>query len=575
MERLREGLDQFVFQAFAQVFAHHQFHHEHSDEEESISDDDDDESEQSDESIDESSDDEDSNEQELDKEKCEEKFNERQRTRLFFAIAKGNLEQVTKLIDDGADVDAIQDGIPLLHWAVMNNRLPILSALLKAGASPNTLDKNSQSALQRAVIRKNVAIFKALLDAKADIHYKGGEYNDKKESILHKAVNIGETEMAKSLLEHGADVNAKNSQGKSVLLYAASRMRDEPRVTDEEHVSILDLLISHGAKALRDGPEGESSSFETVLRYGTVSAVQLFLQNGINLKDIRAKPLLHLALKNKKSKDSKVPNNPDVLKFLLDTDIFDIEKKNADGCSVLLQAIEDTKMGGSDNARVELLLRYGANPNTPDKNKRLPLNAAVDRVQVASARLLLEYGAHLDDKICKNILSSVDFWKHRIQGSRLEDISNKMYELLIAQIAVRESQNWKDTPDIFEIAELLPEGHDYYKACQEELTLLKKFIIHKSLSLYNILASGNIYRHVDNKHVVKAFKDQDVIKKFPKYGYQIGRRLVRLREKHKLMLQAMGSLGRVLKFDVNALHIIAYNILGRLEKNDLRNLSRV
>ena len=55
---------------------------------------------------------------------------------------------------------------------------------------------------------------------------------------LHHAVSYGDSELVKILLDHGADINAKDNRGQTPLKSARRRKKEE----------IVKLLLKHGAK---------------------------------------------------------------------------------------------------------------------------------------------------------------------------------------------------------------------------------------------------------------------------------------------------------------------------------------
>ena len=59
-------------------------------------------------------------------------------------------------------------GQSALHWASMTNNLPLLRALLQAGACPDLDDMSSYTALHFSVLRHHTACARALLEAGAN-----------------------------------------------------------------------------------------------------------------------------------------------------------------------------------------------------------------------------------------------------------------------------------------------------------------------------------------------------------------------------------------------------------------------
>jgi ankyrin repeat protein len=63
---------------------------------------------------------------------------------------------------------------------------------------------------------------------------------------LHEAALYGQYDIAKFLLENGADVDARNPRGETPLFYAEGGLIMGPNVTTE-HKRVAELLRNHGA----------------------------------------------------------------------------------------------------------------------------------------------------------------------------------------------------------------------------------------------------------------------------------------------------------------------------------------
>lgn len=75
---------------------------------------------------------------------------------LQYAAYCGDFDSVQRLLAAGADPTAADDfGFTALHWTVRmacagGNRVPIVHALVRAGADPNHRDREGQSVLESA-----------------------------------------------------------------------------------------------------------------------------------------------------------------------------------------------------------------------------------------------------------------------------------------------------------------------------------------------------------------------------------------------------------------------------------------
>src|SRR5471032_2689212 len=74
------------------------------------------------------------------------------RTPLHYAAAEANLQDVIRILRDGADVNARDDnGWSPLHFAAPANSAPVAQLLLSAGAEVDSIDANGNSPLSKAV----------------------------------------------------------------------------------------------------------------------------------------------------------------------------------------------------------------------------------------------------------------------------------------------------------------------------------------------------------------------------------------------------------------------------------------
>lgn len=137
---------------------------------------------------------------------------------LMAAARSGNMETVQALLDAGADVNATE---PLEHqtalmWAVAEGHLDIASRLLDEGADPNM-----QARVSELTERKN-----------AD--FPSGGFTP-----LHWAARNGDDAMINLLLEHGADLNAKNGDSSTPMMLAIVNDRFD----------VAERLLQRGADA--------------------------------------------------------------------------------------------------------------------------------------------------------------------------------------------------------------------------------------------------------------------------------------------------------------------------------------
>jgi hypothetical protein len=145
---------------------------------------------------------------------------------------KGGVEEVKKLIDAGADVNANlnNSGNTPLFLAVRRGNVALAEYLISAGADVNAKNKHGSSPLHWAVDSDIVAIVELLISAGADVNAK----NKHGLPPLHWAAHEDNIAIVELLISAGADVNAEDEDGYTPLHWVKSQ-------------EMKDLLIEHGA----------------------------------------------------------------------------------------------------------------------------------------------------------------------------------------------------------------------------------------------------------------------------------------------------------------------------------------
>ncbi|XP_064643262.1 ankyrin-1-like isoform X3 [Lineus longissimus] len=159
---------------------------------------------------------------------------------IHFAVTTDNLELVETLIDRGADKDAKNEfGFTPLHFAVLSRNLPAVTFLVKkAGVNVNAVDKDGNQAIHFAVTTANLELVETLIDRGADKDAK----NEFGFTPLHLAVLSGNL-LAVSFLVKKAGVNVN----------AADKMLNTPMdlAAQGDETELISLLKKYGG---RKGP---------------------------------------------------------------------------------------------------------------------------------------------------------------------------------------------------------------------------------------------------------------------------------------------------------------------------------
>jgi ankyrin repeat protein len=138
-------------------------------------------------------------------------------TPLMVAVRHSQSIKVSSLLFSRENVNAIdQEGHTALTYAASSGDIKIMRLLLMAGAD---IHYENERPLVDCVLGGHQAGAKYLISKGADLNARQSEGY----SILMRAVKGGDIEMAKLLVESGADVNAKSDYGDTVVSYARAK----------------------------------------------------------------------------------------------------------------------------------------------------------------------------------------------------------------------------------------------------------------------------------------------------------------------------------------------------------------
>lgn len=144
---------------------------------------------------------------------------------MMLACFGGHLKVALQLYDQGASLDTRDNGGSCcLHWAVDGGKPGCIQWLLDKEIEVDVEDECGCSPLMRlASINGNVEVAKILIENGANVNKVD---KLKKTSLMSAALNGG-VELVKLLVENGANIHAENEYGKTALDFAESFGRKE------------------------------------------------------------------------------------------------------------------------------------------------------------------------------------------------------------------------------------------------------------------------------------------------------------------------------------------------------------
>lgn len=345
---------------------------------------------------------------------------------LYETAEAGNVEEVKRLITEGADVNVIDQedkmtplcaaageghaevvrvllanrakvnmgdsyGYTPLYYAIWSNDEETVRTLVLRGADvkkhpPDEIDYYTP--LVYAIWEDHARIVKTLLDAGADIHSKDesgfnplywaavtsgkevfdliltkGDYED----TIYLAACRGQLERVKTLIEAGTDVNAKDEFGCTPLQWAV--LADSPAVAE--------FLVAKGA----DVNVQDKNGFAPISVAPGRNTIQFLISQGA---DVNVKNTMNGATR---LHNECAIGNTTTVECLLAAGA-DVNAKTKRGTTPLHRA---ALLGHKDT--VKFLIERGANINASDNQGRTPLAMARQRKHTEVANILRQHGA--------------------------------------------------------------------------------------------------------------------------------------------------------------------------------------
>ena len=276
-------------------------------------------------------------------------------------------EILSMLIDSGASCnERNKQGVTPLAIAVERADAAQIKFFAKQGADINAFDNKGLTPLTRAFEHEGIL---PLLINKANVNMHDSFGNTPLHiALLHKA-SISDIEY---LLKCGADENARNQNGDSVLYVAI-------QTDNREAVS---LLLSRGADVFATNSENDSP-LRLAFKSGGEKQQWLLTSAVINARDGNRNTPLHYAASWELT---------DAVSALIEKG-SDVNASNSSGETPLFSAVQ------TDNPRlVQLLLKSKANVNAHDNLGNTPLHHAVSWNAVKAMEILINNKADVDAK---------------------------------------------------------------------------------------------------------------------------------------------------------------------------------
>ena len=310
----------------------------------------------------------------------------------------GKLEVTRVLLDHGAKVNAENNrGETPLHLlsrresGVGDLSPRVAQLLLERGADVNARDKDHVTPIHRSFSSRSPDIARVLFDYGADVNEK----NDQGQSPLFLAIEASHSstggdsfiDLIGSLVEHGADANTQGKNNTTALHLASKYGRP----------SVVRVLLNHGANISAKNDQGQTlihqlAGADNWIGSDSLAVAQLLLENNldVNAQDKDHNTPLHLACEHK---------SVNIVRVLTDHGAI-VDMVNMQGQTPLHVLAKHIFAFGSPPLEdiVRILLERGANVNTRDKDNATPLHLVFSTHESSIAPILLDGGANASAK---------------------------------------------------------------------------------------------------------------------------------------------------------------------------------
>lgn len=256
---------------------------------------------------------------------------------LIEAVKQQNIAAVQSCLNRGADPNAREIRIGEFVW--------------RQYVSDVTNDRSRHPAIQVALNYRDhtrdpqFSMIKLLLKRGADVNARDSDGV----TLLHFCCERQEIELARYLLDQGADVNAVDHFGGTPLMWSAGQNRE----------SLITLLLDRGARVNDTDSSGDTALMRAV-QNSAPGAMRILLRRGaeVNRADgNRVKPLM----------TAVNLQNPEAVHLLLEKGA-DVNAQDREGQTALMFAVD---IGSAELA--ETLLKQGAEVNRTDHHGQTAL----------------------------------------------------------------------------------------------------------------------------------------------------------------------------------------------------------
>jgi len=348
---------------------------------------------------------------------------------LFWAVVHKNNELVELLCSKGCNINIFNNkGEHPLFLAIKLKEYEIVKILIKYKANLE-MKENIYEDTPLLAAMKSEEIASLLIDSGANIHAE----NKIKDTPIHIATLLNNFPIVKKLYEKGADLNKMNVQSHNPIIFATGNgyieifkflldnnvnldvkdVNKEPLLNIciiHNRIEMMELLIKKDESLINNIDYDYKTPLTVAVKLNKIEFVELLLKYGAN-------PNPKISVDYSPIHEAFINNNDKIIDLLIKYDVnkmhllnmyiwFDkfeeiepliqnnkylINQRNTDYNTPLMFAASQNKI-----KTVELLLKYGANPNINNYSNRSPLFEAVYHQNYDMVQLLIKNNADIN-----------------------------------------------------------------------------------------------------------------------------------------------------------------------------------
>nr|AKD28025.1 ankyrin repeat domain protein [Glypta fumiferanae] len=535
---------------------------------------------------------------------------------LHAVVDKGCTVIMKILLQYGADVEsshAQKKGYTLLHHAVNRGQLNVARTLIDYGANVNAIDGNEKSPISYAIDDVNIEMIKLLASSGAKIKHPSDTFRDCLNGdaclwnimnvwsitkilmhhrvfidvnvadgptttdstvthirIPHSHVHYLQCDLIEYLLSQGADVNAKNRAGHS-LLYRATMCNFN---------DFVEILLKYNADVDIATPEQMSTPLHLAAAIGNEPITRMLIAAGavVNAKDKFGQTALRFACK---SKDDKV------VAALLESgaSIEDIGKNDTTPLHIAAS--------NGSLVIVKKLLKEFADVECTNKNGHTPLYLAMICGQREIVEELLNYGADVShirtadyyifsgninelpefDVVQPEAMRSTDIRYNRRSNNRLRRPGRNTVDVIMRHIVMLKSLNGRVETQNQNGIDFHERKNNFQIICECEVEMMKREKIGATnISYYDILikSTDQLAILMGNESIADSLKYSDYHDRFPIYSKMLHYNLTKGQHRGKLLNPSTESLNFLFGFVLPK--PVSWKLLDYLNNDDLINV---